>query len=440
MKIALFVGIAIYLLNMLFVDSYFMNIISVVFLFYFIFYLIKNENEFTLASLFFLWGFGIVAVICCIAEFGGYFSEIEKYSYLTGATARNTILAFFTLFSAAVVFKFLKRNKMVIYSMPKQLTAVESQFCITLYTGIIIILFMIRFVYGHPNHYGIDRFAYWNNIAPAWGLKLKYVAETLSIILGLNYALTKKKRYAIIFILGIISFYSVGDKFTSMFLSLVLFFTPIFIFAEKKIIDIILNIKFIAAFVFMMIVFCVITYFSYLNMIHDPDEAYKMVLYRLMLQAQMWWGIDQISPTFPQSLDIIWEHYLGVGEPNETRGIYYLMKFVSPAYRFNRMLENGITFTMAYPVTNIYFFGYALSIIPTIFLGGFLGLFFYIFHHAIKIGDPLLLIVVVILNFSLAQIFLMGNLYFIGSLRFIFTIGIIIIYMIISSGFKKHNV
>lgn len=433
-----FSGVILYLISYL-EASYTLNVISVFFFCCYILYLIKDKNFFAV-SLFFLCFLFITALICCIAEFGGYLAEIQENSYLTGATARNVSLAFFTIYFAHLSFSFFLNKIPNIYMKTGFSNIIKDGINFT-YILMIITLFGIWLKYGHPNDYGLDRFLYWNNIAPKWGQWLSSSLILFMIYFGYQYAISKKIIYIFMPILGCISFYLAGEKFTGFILCLFYFIIPVLMYTKKSLFQIFFNFKTILVLFFCVLLLCCIIYFSYFYISKgNSDLAINRFLERILLQAQMWWKIDLLSLNkYPEDLSTIVTGFVGVDADKTQTGMYFFMQNIAPTSLYNMMVDNGITFTMLYPANLNYFFSFFLSFFMTIILGGYVGFIFALIYKIIIGKHTILLIVVAVLYQNISSIILMGQMFHIFSIRNLLALSIIFIYLFLASILKRES-
>lgn len=430
-------SLVIYFASFFFPPSQILNAIVLIFLLIYFFLLLKNENDFAIMTLFFIWTFSLVSIICFLSEFGGYFTEAKTVSFLTGATTRNVILSFLTIQFALFMFKFCHKLFPVKVINSDKLLYIESKIFVFLYLICIVILICFHLVYGHPSDYGSDRFSYWNHVAPRWGLYIKQFLEYSSVIVGFLYSMTRKKRYICLLLLALISMVGVGDKFSALIQSIFFFIIPFFLFSNKSITDFILNTKFLIILFIMLLCFLTLSYFSYFYIYGQADSAFQHLLDRILLQAQMWWCVDNFSDGLPKSLTIIWENFVGFGNLDYNRGISYLMSFILPQSLFDHMMDEQITTTMAYPANLLYFFGNIGAVIASLFEGYILGFGIYVLYFSIKSKECILMLLSIILYYLLIQIALMGNTFMLGAYKFWFAIVCFIIYFISFRKFFK---
>lgn len=438
-KIYFILGLFLYFISFL-VESYFLNIVAVLFFLSYTIFLLKRDKNFSAIALFFVWSYFITATICCIAEFGGYFAEIQEVSYLTGATARNTTLIFFTIYFTRLSFLFFSKALPII-NINMGLSSLPNKIIEIIYLGMIITLFFIWVKYGHPNDYGLDRFLYWSGIAPTWGRWLQNISILFILYFGYMYASTKHTYYIIIVLLGNITYYLVGEKFTIFVMSFFYFIIPILLLSNKSIIKILFNKKTLFILFSFLIIMIITIYLSYFYISSgDAEQATSRFLLRILLQAQMWWKIDLLSLNKGiEELDTIITGFIGINAEATETGMYFFMKQVAPSGLYNMMVENGITFTMLYPANLNYFFSFLIAPIVTIPIGFYAGFVFGIILKLINSKSSLLLIIAAILYQNIASIILMGQTFHLFSVRNLLAFVIIFFYLLLSVGYSSRR-
>lgn len=438
-KIYLILGLFLYLISF-FSSDYFINILVVLFYICYVLFLFRKDKDFSAIALFFIWSFFITAIICCIAEFGGYFAEVQEFSYLTGATARNLILAFFTLYFSRVSFVFFSK-KLPVIKIKTGLSQLPNKLIEITYLVMITMLFFIWVKYGHPNDYGLDRFVYWNEIAPSWGRWIQGVSALFILYFGSMYAHTKRKYYLIVVIIGNIVYYLVGDKLTIFVLSFFCFIIPVLILSKKNLYEMIFNKKAVLWFISLFFLLSISTYLSYFYISDgDVELATSRFLSRIVLQAQMWWRIDLLAQNSNiQDIDTVITGFIGIGADSTETGMYFFMKQVAPAGLYNMMVENGITFTMLYPANLIYFFPFPFSILVAIIIGLYVGFLFSVIYNLVKSRSSILLIFAAIFHQNIIGIILMGQTFQFFSSRNLLALVILLFYLILSIGHYSRN-
>lgn len=441
-KIFFLLGLFLYLFSFSF-ESYFLNIISILFFLCYVLFLLKNDSDFSVIILFFVWSFAITSIICCVAEFGGYFTEVQENSYLTGATARNIVLTFFTIFFSRMSFSFFIRAlpsiqiKTGLYQLPNKIIEI-------IYLTIIVILFFIWLKYGHPNDYGMDRFNYWSGVAPSWGKWIQNISVLFMIYLGSMYAYTKRNYYLIIVVIGNIVYYLVGEKFTIFMQSFFFFIIPVLLLNSDRLIKIVFNKKSLLLILILLIILSITIYSSYFYIsAGDSELATTRFLSRILLQAQMWWRIDLLAQNKDIiELDTIITGFIGIGADATETGMYFFMKQVVSTGLYNMMVEQGITFTMLYPANLIYFFSFPMAILVTAIIGFYVGFLFSVIYKLVCSKSSFMLLIAAVLYQNVSSIILMGQTFHLFSIRNIIAIMIIVFYvfLVVNLGVKRRTI
>ncbi|WP_337049721.1 DUF6418 domain-containing protein [Serratia fonticola] len=433
-KIA-FCWFLVYLTALLFPNgSFLLNATSLILWLFTSLYIIYNYKMYSYFSFVFLWAFTFAGVCCFVIEFGTYLPETQVVTYLTGAITRNLALCFFFIYSSLFVFQFLEKSNLIDACLPRGINEIIKHIFVIAFLASALSLVYIYIKFGSPSDYNVDRFYYWENIAPGWGEYVRFILSQLSIFIGVFYVADKKNKYIYIFTLGLLSQVLVGEKFSGLFISLLLFCIPIFVATGANLA--VLAYRYKKALLIVAFVFPILILTSY-TAISGGASALTAMSIRLLLQGQMWWGVDSISSIYePQSLDIIVSKYLGYGSEYVNQGMYFLMEKISPSSVFEQYSEAGVTFTMAAPVNNIYFFGFALSILPTVFIGMLSGVAFWFLYRTIVIQDYLLLLISMKFYFLTIRVATMGDVGYLFSLKTIAYLFIIVLYILMSK-FKK---
>ncbi|WP_278976235.1 DUF6418 domain-containing protein [Oligella urethralis] len=300
------------------------------------------------------------------------------------------------------------------------------------------LLFYVHFKYGHPNDYGVDRFFYRDNIVPSWAEYVKFLLFQFTVFIGLAYGKSRSLRYIVLLLLSLAAQYAVGEKFTGLFGSLLLFLIPFIILQKVELRLIIKNIKFlsVAGVVCLGLMFSV--YLSYSAM--SGEDAVNRFLDRLVLQSQLWWSLDAISFGDIKSFNEIWMHFFGFDNSDAHQmGIFYIMYLVSPDYIYDWFVSRNINMTMGGPVNLIYFFGYILAFPAVIILGFLLGCIYVIFYKAIQHADVLLIFLSVKGLDKLQRAIGMGDFHYIFSIPMLLNFSLFFIYVLISYAVLPRN-
>ncbi|MCK3658644.1 hypothetical protein A4G18_07970 [Pasteurellaceae bacterium Pebbles2] len=310
-------------------------------------YLLKRSSTFCIIAFPVFYAVTIASIVCLIAEHNMYFSEIGQYAFLSGATARILSLCGVIILFAYGSFNILMKVYTVNAAIfPWKINELLLSIVIFIYILCCCTLFGVAIKYGHPNDYGVDRFYYWNNIAPKQAEYIKFSMSQLVIFIGLSYSLTKKKKYIVLFLFSLVSQYSVGEKFTGLLSAIMVFLVPIVIIGNIRILNYLKNAKVILFSVLTGIGLFFSAYLSYVA-IGGEHNAIALFLNRLVLQAQLWWSLDQLSGLDIKSWQEIQSHFLGLNNDEPyMKGIFYIMYLVSPYPVYQWFTEQGISMTM----------------------------------------------------------------------------------------------
>lgn len=415
-----------------------LNFISLLLWIYSCFVFIKRDSEFGILSLFFLIAFTTAGAVSVYAEGGVYMTEIQQLTRTTGATTRVLINCFFLMLFAYLAYTFTGRIKFIyacISSDTNRLFMFGSSALIVL---LIMLMFGVRVIYGSPNMYGVDRFEYWGNIAPAWAGYARFVLQHLSMVMGLMYVVKRNKIYIFLFIASVISQILVGDKFTGLYLSVIFFLIPVVLLDNINLWKKIFSAKmmlYAALFLGILVTSSLVSYYA----ISHGFEAEDKFMNRVYLQAQMWWSVDYHSTGNVASLDSIIKHFFGFGADEKDTGIRYLMGIIASAKIYEIFMFRGVTFTMGSPVNFIYFFGFPLSILVSCFFGMILGSFFRVITESIKSKDVILAVLSVKLYYISISIFSMGDVNMLFDIKTIACFVIFLCYSLLSCLLVRNN-
>lgn len=392
---------------------------------------IRKNSEFGVISLVILFSFSVTGIVCTYAETGALLSEIHQFAFLTGATSRIMAVCYFVMLSAFYSYKITGSIKFIYGNI----SHISNEIIIKMLTITVMVLVLLmlyfRIRYGSPNDYGVDRFYYWNNIAPKWGEYAKFILQQLSFLVGVLYAVKRNKFYIFLYFISVLSQYFTGEKFTGLFLSTIFFFVPLVVVRQINLWRILFNPKTIAMMLIGSGLLMITAFLSYLAI--SGSDASERLLNRFVLQAQMWWAVDYYSSGGFSGLDNILTHMLGFGAENNYQGIKYLMSIVAPADVYNIFMDRGITFTMAGPVNLIYFFGFPLCLLPAIIIGWITGLSFRVVIESIKVGDMILCLLSIKLYYVMIRVLTMADVHQLFEMKTIACIFVFISYCIVSA-------
>jgi len=316
-----------------------------------------------------------------------------------------------------------------------QLSVITNELMIKFLTGTVIFLVLLmiyfRARYGSPNDYGVDRFYYWNNIAPKWGEYAKFILQQLSFLIGVVYAIKGRKKYLFIYFVSVLSQFLAGEKFTGLFLSTIFFFVPLVVVRGINLWKVIFNARTIALTLIATGILMASAFLSYLAI--SGGDAGARLINRIVLQSQMWWAVDYYASGSFTSVDEIVKHMLGFTDNPNLIGIRYLMSIVAPADVYSIFMDRGITFTMAGPVNLTYFFGFPLCLVPAVLIGWISGISFRIIVESIKSGDMILCLLSIKLYYVVIRVLTMADVHQLLELKTIMCVFVFITYSILSS-------
>lgn len=425
---------------------------------YLLFSLILFRNNRYWPFFFFFYVAQLWAIISCYyIEQGIFITEQERYSFETGATYRLVIenLVFFS--SALIVLRFLPKSK--VSSEKLTLTPkANSMYDLLLYFLFIvsILFFVDTLITKIKYNDAFNRFNYYDYSIlikyPIINVFLSYISLT-SFLLGILFLINKKsskkslKKKIIIFIsliLILLGNILQGNKFSAIYLNLLLFLIPFLttvkINFSKKTIKYMLSV-FIGVSIFIGVVFN-LTVKEYTQMF-GKDEAISFTLYRTLgLQGHVWWGTDYFSQklssyekeqNLKNELDVI----LLKSDGKYTSGLNALMLLVSPkigaAY-----IEKGISFTMGFPALLNTLFSPVLTFIALIILGILFGCFVYWFNKSIISTNLLnILILGYIYIYGVIQFFSMGRTSYLFNIKTYILLVLVIYLNLCFFSFKK---
>ncbi|QEO00818.1 hypothetical protein FZO55_08325 [Enterobacter kobei] len=175
-----------------------------------------------------------VGIICCaIVESGAYLSEIRMFGKLSGATVRVGFTALAFLLSAILFTGALNKILQPTYTMDRVVNKTLNSAIQIIMIGSFIGLAFLYLRYGTPNSNGIDRFEYWDTVAPSWGRYLQFMLLQFSFLLGIKYTETKHKKYLTLLIASIFMQFIGGEKFTGPSLSILFFYDTYNVLFQK---------------------------------------------------------------------------------------------------------------------------------------------------------------------------------------------------------------
>lgn len=375
----------------------------------------KLEKDLFWISLYFIFALSSTVVITVFVEQGVYLWEIKRWSFPSGLTAISWYQVLLVMTGVLFSYHAINRLELRFYSLPPVLRK-GAWFTVRLLAIVIIILlFGISIIYGTPGSNGVHRMDYWAYHAPSWGSTLAYWLIQLSFPLGYMFARRGRKSDLVLFFAVLsISIY-MGERFTGILLACFFFYMPIALLKGKKPFSVFFSWKGI---VVGLAVFCLLSFTLFFSYEISLLGAVDMVLDRAMVQAQMWWALNETATTVTMSFPEILRHYLGIQAPSTDSGVYYLMYQVAPEDVVDYRIDTGSNFTMSGVFNNLYFFGYALGSIVNVIYGAVFGVACGILKKAVQ-SDNLVValfsfklmykLMVVLLAGKTDQFFTLGN-------------------------------
>ncbi|EMP9723165.1 hypothetical protein RVY14_000438 [Enterobacter cloacae] len=439
--IVFIISFSIWCLNILGIESWFLNITFMFSWFLIILLYIKNKKEESALNIIMIYSMSVGIICCAIVESGAYLSEIRMFGKLSGATVRVGFTALTFLLSAIIFTAILNKKIQPIYTMDRIVNKTLNSAIQLIMIGSFIGLAFLYIKYGTPNSNSIDRFEYWDTIAPSWGRYLQFMLLQFSFLLGIKYTETKHKKYVMLLIASIFMQFIGGEKFTGPSLSILFFMIPIMYHSRNDLVTLLFKPKILVFVLIVLMIFILSTYLSYSAIYGNSSDGIRYLLERIALQAQVWWAIDSVSEPVNPDLSLMWvlHNAFGVESDNGIYGMYYLMQQITPSDVFNRFLENGVRFTMGAPANYNFFFGNALGPIAAIFFGFVAGFGAWLMRNSIIMRDLFFAFIVIKYYYFIIQISIMSDWYYFFTAKFIvFTLFIIFYCCVIQRvNFKK---
>lgn len=417
-------------MSILGIDSWALNIIFVILWIITILSYMKNKSKESVLNIIMIYIMSMGLVCCVVVESGAYLSEVRMFGTLTGATIRVGFTALAFLLSAILCTRVLSGYLQPVNAMDKRVNwSINTLMQIIILSSFAGLLY-VYITYGTPNSNSVDRFVYWDNIAPAWGRYLQFMLLQFSFLLGIKFIESKSKKFLILLIASILMQFIGGEKFTGPSLSILFFLIPVLYSLKQNIISVFLRPQFFLLTLIVIAIFVLSTYLSYAAIYGNPSEGLRYLLERIALQAQVWWAVDSVSDTINPQLNLSWllKNGFGVGlsEGNMIFGMYYLMQQITPSDVFSRFVENGVRFTMGAPVNYNYFFGTVLGPFAAILFGFVAGFGAWLMRNAIVMKDLFFAFIVVKYYYYIIQICIMSDWYYFFTAKFaIFTLFIV---------------
>ena len=412
------------------IDTLFFSIVATILYCIMCLYFLKTNFSFFVISFLFL--FGQFTAICSniLIESGAYMAEINHYGYVTGATARLVFLNVLFFYSAYIIYSKSFKNIHYKFIDLSKILVVLIHFVMVSYY---IICGYVLLHYGSPLIKHMDRFLYHSSIPYTFFL-ISNLFLTLAFMQGVIavYYLKnrdyRKIRYCFInLILLIVYRIFFGDKWSGLFFCCVLFFVPILVwmyhraFRFRKQIFIICLISFLSLGITASLL---ITYYYNVNGVRSSQLVPK-IKGRLAEQGQVWWAVDEIimrsATVYP--MDSL--------SHNEKMGQYRLMKALTNDQLVKRYKNLGVTFTMGFPAIFLYEYGYLGTGLLVVVCGMLMGCLLCWMVTAILNCDIILSFLLIRIYLMLLNGFSMGNIYRFGDWKFLVTVLLLVMYMLV---------
>lgn len=392
-------------------------------------YFLKTNFSFSVISFLFL--FSQFTAICSnvIIESGAYMVEINRYGYITGATARLVFLNILFFYSVYIIYNKSFANIRYKFIDFSKILVPAIHFITIIYY---IICGYVLLHYGSPLIEHMDRFLYHKTL-PHIVFLISNLFLTLSFLQGIvavYYLKTRNRRkiiYCFVNLIFLIMYRILfGDKWSGLFFCYVLFYMPILVWVYHNMFE---NLR-------RFFIVCLITFLSlfvisskltafYYNTERGNSQVVPKIESRFVDQGQVWWGIDesmlQSSKNYP----------LNSLNRDEQMGLYRLMRTFVDNGIVDRYKSNGVTFTMGFPAIFLYEYGYLGTGLLLIICGMFVGYLVNWMITAILNCDIVLSLLLIRVYLMLLNGFMMGDIYRFGDWKFLVTVLLLIMYILI---------
>ncbi|NVD37015.1 hypothetical protein [Marinobacter lutaoensis] len=310
------------------------------------FFILKSRGGWV----FLLYCFGLTFALvsgALIEATGVFLIEIRETAQLTGAAARNALLASFFLVMTYASYKLFLRiipARLPRFQIAEGLVTrllLTTAFLAPLYIACVLIIF------GSPLFMGMDRFNYFTHIAPPGYTWVYGNIPMLGFVVALSaYKGSIRYRTSVVWLVAvIITYIFAGEKFSGIFLLLFFFLLPHFIISAP-----VVKTKHILIGAVLILALALVVFINY-TLVYGSAEIFMA---RLALQGQMNYVIDMISGS-ARSIEEIVRNFLGLNVEDRERGIVYFMNLVAPGSLVDQMTEYGATFTAPFSANIVYF-------------------------------------------------------------------------------------
>lgn len=416
------------------VINWFNNILFTVVWFLILICSVRYNKRAVVLNIFMIYSMTMGVVCCLFVESGAYLSEIREYGSETGASIRVGFTALVFILSAIGFTGLLNMYFQPVNAMDWKVNSIVNFVIQTVMLFFFIGLFYLYDSYGTPNSHGVDRFYYWDNIAPDWGRYLQFLLLQISFLLGVKYASDKKIKYLMLLVFSMLVQIMGGEKFTGPILSFVFFMIPLLYYIRGDLISLFFKGRVLLLFLVVLSVLMLSSYLSYVKIYGDASVGLRYLVERIALQAQVWWAVDRISlpVNYEFSLEWLLHNAFGYGSDNDVFGMYFLMQQIAPLDVFERFVNNGVRFTMGAPVNYNYFFGFLLGPAIAICFGLLAGFGAWLIRNAIITKDLFFGFIVIKYYYFIIQICGMSDWYYLINAKFwVFTLFIVFYSLIL---------
>jgi hypothetical protein len=373
-------------------------------------------------------------VSCFYIETGIYITEQKVYSFSTGATFRLVIYntVFFTAVVAAVN-ALTKRNQ-----VEKRITLRNKQLWNLWFIPIYMVataMFansLLTFI-AYSNNY--TRFNFWDYaIFPKVGFLYQFF-YVLIFIAGFLYRVNKgNRKYQGLAITSFILFNGsmilIGHKFSPIYMSTLLFLIPIlsenasFLVRNKK--------RIIVYGLIIVGIFLTLSINEYAKSVGE-ENALNFVVYRILgLQGHLAWGTDLLVQTGNVNYNSNFSNEIAeLIEPTSSHsnvGMKKLMWAVGGQVGSD-FINNGVNFTMGFPIITAYMVGGFQATVLLSFLGAVFGLLIAGFNYFLQKNELLISIIFCKIFIDCLSLFTMGNFYVVFNKQNLFLLFVIVTYL-----------
>ena len=305
------------------------------------------------------------------------------------------------------------------------------------YIIIILTLFISIYVFGSPLLQKIDRFVYWTNHPYPIIMSVKTKLTILSFMSGLlianRYTRMRCIHYAAMLLVVILNVL-LGEKFSGIYSSIVLYLMPIAVTNSNHFYDKLVSLKNISITIVIMLMLSSLIFYQYSKIYGGAGAVLEIVGSRVFgLQGHVWWGVDDNVNRTKGNYNINYDILFGKSKLDENAGMYSLMYAVSPRVIVDNYIEKNARFTMANPAIGLYALGPYGLIVYQIVTGALFGYFCFYFTRQIIKKHFIRSVVVCFMYLAAFEALIMGNWYIIVSFYFIKYIVILILLEITES-------